>query len=104
MFYLQRQHKFDHVAKLAAPDGPLEILSKKESDEAKSAKKCGFFMVVDDHLVCFFRVDGTLWIRFDDPVIEVTDDVTAKWDLFETPDQHREPGLRDRAFRTAYAV
>lgn len=86
MFYLQREHKFDHVAKLTSPDGLLEILSKKESDEAKSAQKTGLFAYVDEHLVCLFRLDGTLWFRFDDRLIAVTDDLTAQWDLFKGPD------------------
>jgi hypothetical protein len=89
MFYLQREHKFDHVARMSAPDGPLEILSKKESDEAKGAQKTGLFMVVDDHLVCLFRLDGTLWFRFDDRLIAITEAMHASWDLFEKDRQLR---------------
>lgn len=81
MIYLQSDDAFDAVARLSAPDARIEILAKSQSDEARSAAKTGFFATVDGRTVCLFRADGVLWLRIDERLLAVDDDVTAQWDL-----------------------
>jgi hypothetical protein len=86
-FYLQCSREFDKVAKLGSLAGDPEILSKKGSEEARSATRVGWYSHVDGRLVCLCRLDGVPWLRIKDFVIRVDDDVHVFWDLTAPPRQ-----------------
>ena len=93
VFYLQCSREFDKVAKLDSLAGAPEILSKAGSEEARSATRVGWYSHVDGRLVCLCRLDGVPWLRIDDFVIPVDDDVHVFWDLLPLPrrEGHQAP-------------
>jgi hypothetical protein len=87
-FYLQKNGVgvYDKVGRLCSPTGSLEILSKSASAEARSALKVGMFHDdVAGHLVCLFRLEGVLWLRIDDLLVPVDDDVHVHWEKWQLP-------------------
>lgn len=84
MMILQNQDKFDEVAEIPSVSGAVQIVSKSRNEHLQSLRTCGVYSALDGNFVALFQANGSLWIRVNDSVYKVENDVSARWN--ESPD------------------